>query len=479
MPLNVVKLLGFSVVFLVIFGEIENHVSSPNRWDKRTSPRSPFSGRNPSFSGRPDRSPSPTRGDPFASPRRKNGGDGPLRIGVTLNQGIFKCRWTWGKMTSDAMAEEKFKKFMVDFNKNYGSTDEKWKRLKIFQTNLEIIDQWNREQGTKRDGSPNKAFGITEFADLTQEEFAEKYLMKPGRINEGFNIEKLKDLVKVEESETDEGEADKSKSNGRNSPRKARSRENTKAKWSFKKPESDDQGLAPRMVGSSSGSSSGPPPSYFSWSDESYYPPVQHQGNCGACSEMSLQSVLAILYSKRKGASKPLSTQQLLDCVENNSCEVGATYQMLLETYMLKDGVFLAQERDYPYRAVTQECLHRNVRLRGIVKVLQMVHSRSENEIINNVRRTPFVVSLVGQYLQFYTGPDVIVNCPNDERPTHGGALVGYGIHDDVPYYLIRNSWGSNYGIKNGHVMIKRGTCCTHLCTLGFQIRTKTAADVS
>merc|ERR1719216_604075 len=48
--------------------------------------------------------------------------------------------------------------------------------------------------------------------------------------------------------------------------------------------------------------------------------------------------------------------------------------------------------------------------------------------------------------------------CPNG-KPNHA-VVVGWGTENSVPYWLIKNSWGTGYGDK-GYVKVKRGTCKT------------------
>ncbi|KAI4497977.1 hypothetical protein M0802_006801 [Mischocyttarus mexicanus] len=66
--------------------------------------------------------------------------------------------------------ERKFEEFIINFNKNYLSEDEKMHRFKIFKENLKEIERFRRyELGTAE-------YGVTMFADLTYEEFKKQYL---------------------------------------------------------------------------------------------------------------------------------------------------------------------------------------------------------------------------------------------------------------------------------------------------------------
>uniref|UniRef100_A0A914D861 Peptidase C1A papain C-terminal domain-containing protein n=1 Tax=Acrobeloides nanus TaxID=290746 RepID=A0A914D861_9BILA len=47
-------------------------------------------------------------------------------------------------------------------------------------------------------------------------------------------------------------------------------------------------------------------------------------------------------------------------------------------------------------------------------------------------------------------------DCRNKSSGVHAMAIIGYGELDGVPYWLIKNSYGTDYGI-DGYLRMKRG----------------------
>ncbi|CAH0392890.1 unnamed protein product [Bemisia tabaci] len=199
-------------------------------------------------------------------------------------------------------------------------------------------------------------------------------------------------------------------------------------------------------------------PSSFSWTDHESYPPVESQGSCRICCVFSMVGALSIMYSVHQGRPINLSKQQLVDCNSNIVCERGGlTYP---EVYRAIKNTYLATERVYPYVGTDGHPCNENNVEEGVASLSDYRNPTTESAILTALRNGPLPSRVVGSYLRQYTG-NVLTNCPN-QRGTHGVVIVGYGEEEGVPYYLVRNSWGSNYGILGGHAKIKRGTCATH-----------------
>lgn len=50
-----------------------------------------------------------------------------------------------------------------------------------------------------------------------------------------------------------------------------------------------------------------------------------------------------------------------------------------------------------------------------------------------------------------YTSGIITKNC--GDKLDHGVLAVGYGIENDVEYYIVKNSWGPSWG-ESGYVRI-------------------------
>ena len=68
----------------------------------------------------------------------------------------------------------------------------------------------------------------------------------------------------------------------------------------------------------------------------------------------------------------------------------------------------------------------------------------------------------------------IYAGCSSSPATNHVVAVVGYGTDNGVDYWLVKNSWGSEWGEK-GYIRIKRGK---KMCGIGKALVTVTCAKV-
>lgn len=289
----------------------------------------------------------------------------------------------------DQKAFKKFQKFMKKYNKHYSSIQEYMARFNIFRQSLK----------QKKNGLYKK--GITQFSDLTENEFRRKYL--------NLNINILNTLQYTEVQHTISGEA----------------------------------------------------PEAFNWVDQKALGAVKNQGSCGSCWAFSTVGNLEGLYYIKYGESKRFSEQQLVDCDDKDEGCNGGLMENTFEWIKENGGVQL--ESDYPYKGRDQQCKQDKEKL--VVKVDSFVKLDSvDEEVIKEYlyKTGPLAIALNANPLQYYYGgivDDDEKSC-DPQGLNHGVVLVGYGSENGVDYWIVRNSWGASWGEKGYFRMLRgKGTC--------------------
>ncbi|CAF3466389.1 unnamed protein product [Rotaria socialis] len=173
---------------------------------------------------------------------------------------------------------------------------------------------------------------------------------------------------------------------------------------------------------------------------------------------LSMQREKRFLISST-GTRIQLSQQQIVDCSPNNGCSggfFGATFRYI------KQSGGLAYETSYPYVGTQQSCSLESVEI-GSIQGYGTTPNGNEEEMKRAL--STYGPLAVGVYVtsdfQFY-GPsqragtsDIIdiASCP--KTIDHAIAIVGYGTENGQDYWLVRNSWGTDWGL-NGYFKIAR-----------------------
>uniref|UniRef100_A0A0D3H7D6 Peptidase C1A papain C-terminal domain-containing protein n=1 Tax=Oryza barthii TaxID=65489 RepID=A0A0D3H7D6_9ORYZ len=159
-------------------------------------------------------------------------------------------------------------------------------------------------------------------------------------------------------------------------------------------------------------------------------------------------------YTQATGKPVSLSEQQLVDCAtayNNFGCSGGLPSQAF--EYIKYNGG-LDTEEAYPYTGVNGICHYKPENVG--VKVLDSVNITlgAEDELKNAVGLVRPVINGFRMYKSGVYTSDHCGTSPMDVN--HAVLAVGYGVENGVPYWLIKNSWGADWG-DNGYFKMEMG----------------------
>eukprot|EP00268_Persea_americana_P003776 TRINITY_DN11154_c0_g1_i2.p1 TRINITY_DN11154_c0_g1~~TRINITY_DN11154_c0_g1_i2.p1 ORF type:complete len:365 (-),score=63.89 TRINITY_DN11154_c0_g1_i2:1020-2114(-) len=299
-------------------------------------------------------------------------------------------------------AEHHFTTFLQTFGKSYASREERNHRLSVFKSNL-------RRARRHQKLDPTAIHGVTQFSDLSPDEFRRKYLGLR-RVTLAADVNKAPIL-----------------------------------------PTNDL-------------------PSDFDWREHGAVTPVKNQGSCGSCWSFSATGALEGANFLSTGKLVSLSEQQLVDCdhecdpSEPGACDSGCSGGLMTSAfeYALKSGG-LEREEDYPYTGIDRgTCKFDKSKIAASVANFSVVSIDEDQIAANLVKNGPLAVGINAVFLQTYIGG---VSCPYicSRRVNHGVLLVGYGSSGYAPirlkgkpYWIVKNSWGESWG-ESGYYKICRG----------------------
>ncbi|KAF6777343.1 hypothetical protein AHF37_03285 [Paragonimus kellicotti] len=204
-------------------------------------------------------------------------------------------------------------------------------------------------------------------------------------------------------------------------------------------------------------------PQNVDWREKGAVGPVGDEGRCRSDWAFSIAGNIEGQWFLKTGRLLDLSKQQLIDCqLMGGGCDDVYSTDTYVE--IVKMGGLELQE-DYPYVAKRQYCQMDQSKVVAKISGAVILDNDERMQAAWLAENGPMSVGLNAKYLQFYRSgishPSE-TECPSTEI-NHAGLTVGYGTEDDVPYWIVKNSWGERWG-ENGYFRIYRGdgTCGIH-----------------
>lgn len=291
----------------------------------------------------------------------------------------------------DSVSWRLFTRFQSIFNKRYNSWSELEQKFAVYNENMLYISNHNAYAGQ------NYTLAMNQFGDLTAAEFKEHYLG-------GFKPLGSHGCVGFSEINADA-------------------------------PESID------------------------WRTMDAVTSVKDQGQCGSCWAFSATGAVEGIMAIEGQYLTDLSEQQLVDCATgfaygSHGCNGGLMDGAF--KYVMKYGQCSLAE--YPYVSGESktggDCrpCDSQVQLSGCSDVTP----NDQLALKSAVAQQPVAIAIEADtsVFQFYSS-GVITSDKCGTSLDHGVLIVGYGVEDTIPYWLVKNSWSSTWG-DAGYVKIMR-----------------------
>ena len=190
-------------------------------------------------------------------------------------------------------------------------------------------------------------------------------------------------------------------------------------------------------------------PSNVDWrSHEGSVGPVKNQEQCGSCWAFSTVASFENAIWRNSSKSVSLSEQELVDC-SNAQGNMGCNGGLMANAYDYIKLYELGTEKSYPYRAYDQTCSQRNKRKAGRQEVTDysVISPANVKGLIAAASQGVVSVAIEVQddFMSYYSG--VYHNDAScGDALDHGVAVVGYNTEDADAYFIVRNSWGADWG---------------------------------
>jgi cathepsin L len=295
---------------------------------------------------------------------------------------------------ASALTETEYRAAFDEFKVKYGKIyldAEENHRYNVFKQNLDFVNSWDAD-------ARGFTVAINKFADLTAEEF--------GSIYNGMSVSV--DVIALEEPIPP----------------------------------------TPAVTGD-----------IVNWVTKGAVTPIKDQGQCGSCWSFSSTGSMEGEKFIKTGTLTSLSEQNLVDCSTsqgNDGCNGGLMDQAF--QYVI-DNKGIDTEASYRYTATgPNSCKFKAADVGDTISSFKDVSSGSEAALQTAVDGQPISVAIDASHnsFQLYSGGIYYEPACSTSQLDHGVLAVGYGTNNaNSNYWLVKNSWGTDWGMA-GYIQMSK-----------------------
>jgi len=231
--------------------------------------------------------------------------------------------------------------------------------------------------------------------------------------------------------------------------------------------------IAPQDCSATAASGKSLPPSEIpdevDWVAKGMVVPVKNQGSCGSCWTFSTTGAVESAWAIAGNKLVSLAEQQLVDCAggfKNHGCNGGLPSQAF--QYLMWTGG-QEGEADYKYTARDGKCQFKSSLIKAKISNEFNITEGDETDtgLPGAIVKGPVSIcyQVVSDFRNYKSGVYQSTHCKNGPMDVNHAVLAtGYGTEKSTPYYMVKNSWGTSFGIK-GYFKIIRGKNMCGLAT--------------
>jgi cathepsin H len=202
------------------------------------------------------------------------------------------------------------------------------------------------------------------------------------------------------------------------------------------------------------------------WRTKGVVTAVKNQGSCGSCWAFGTTGAVESHWAISSGKLLQLAEQQLVDCAGafgNHGCNGGLPSQAF-EYIKAAGGIELGV--DYKYTGRDGSCKFNRTKAAAKVTGEVNITQGAENDLFDAVtNKGPVAIAfqVTSDFQSYRSGVYDSTRCRSGPMDVNHAVLtVGYNTDSSSgkPYWIIKNSWGTSFGIQGYFYMVRNKNMC-------------------